>query len=249
MKHQEGIFLLLKIIHIGTTTLLFYLFWMLFRSKYSAGVNHRYDYLVTFGYIAVLYFLNRTYNAYLLGFTRVRTLAFSQIIAQTFSILLIYLAISIGWAKFKSPQYFFPMLELQGIFDCVWSFLANKLYYKLNPPKRTIFIYKSEIDKVRFGSIEGKSVGFIYKIAKELEYHGSSFHDIQGELTGFEAVFVSGVSSRCRNGILKYCVEKNIPGFFLPHIGDVLMRGALHIQTFTSPVMYFGRKKLKPEYL
>ena len=82
-----------------------------------------------------------------------------------------------------------------------------------------------------------------------MQYRGLSFKDIKSELEGFEAVFVAGVSSRCRNGILKYCIEKEIPGFFLPHIRDVLMRGAIHIQTFTSPVMYFSRKEVKPEYV
>lgn len=218
-------------------------------SSGGGSFEHRYDYFITIGYALLLYLFNRTYNSYLLGFTRIRGLAFAQFMSQIFSSLIIYLAVSIAWVQMKSPLYFLSMLGTQLILDCIWSISVSTLYFKVNPPRRTIFIYRDELDKIRFGSIAGKPVGRIYRIEKEFQYRGLSFKEIRSELEGFEAVFVAGVSSRCRNGILKYCVEKQIPGFFLPHVGDVLMRGALHIQTFTSPVMYFSRKEVKPEYL
>ena len=243
-------FFLLKCFHIIVVVLLFYVFWLLFRYD---GMRHntseRYDYFVTASYACVLCFFNRTYNSYLLGYTRIRELVFSQFFSQVFSVFAVYAAISFAWARLKSPFYFFVMLVCQLLFDFVWSFASNYMYLKLNPPKRTIFIYRSNADKIRFGSIEGEPAGQIYRIEKELQYRGLSFKEIEHELDGFEAVFVAGVSSRCRNGILKYCAEQDIPGFFLPHIGDVLMRGSMHIQSFTSPVMYFSRKELKPEYL
>ena len=40
-----------------------------------------------------------------------------------------------------------------------------------------------------------------------------------------------------------------MPGFFLPHVGDVLMKGSQHIQTFSSPVHHFSYKHNPPEYL
>ena len=252
MKNKN--FFLLKCIHVLITTILFYAFWLMFRHGSIHGsvirtAHERYDYFTALGYVFVLCLFTRTYNSYLLGFTRTINLVFSQFMSQIFSVLFIYTAVSIGWLQFKSPYYFLIMLGLQLLFDCVWSYSANTLYLKHNPPKRTIFIYRSEADKIRFGSIDGEPAGQIYKIEKELQYRGLSFKEIEHELNGFEAVFVAGVSSRCRNGILKYCAEQDIPGFFLPHIGDVLMKGSTHIQSFTSPVMYFSRKEIKPEYL
>lgn len=240
----------LKCIHVVSITILFGIFWMLFRyGCVRKVICDRYDYFIMIGYVFALCFFSRIYNSYLLGFTRRRDIVFSQFLSQLLSVLIIYVIVSIGWARFKSPYYFLLMLGLQMLFNCAWSFIANKLYLKLNPSRRTIFIYRSEADKVRFGSIEGKPVGQIYRIEKELQYRGLCFQEIKHELTGFEAVFVAGVSSRCRNGILKYCAEQGILGFFLPHVGDVLMRSAMHIQTFTSPVMYFSKKEIKPEYL
>ena len=75
-----------------------------------------------------------------------------------------------------------------------------------------------------------------------------SFSELEEKLEGYEAVFVAGVNSRCRNGILKYCKLHNVRGFFLPHVGDVIMQEAVHIQSFDSPVLCVNRKVLDPEY-
>ena len=93
----------------------------------------------------------------------------------------------------------------------------------------------------------GKPTERMYKITKELQYDGS-FYKLKPELEGFDAVFVAGVNSRCRNGILKYCKEMGIPGFFLPHMGDVIMQEAVHVQAFDTPVLYVNRSLPMPEY-
>ena len=248
--HRLGI--VAKVAHFAISVAVFYVFWLLFRYGRLTFIYDRafcYNYYVCVGYGVVLYFFNRTYNAYLLGFSRIRSLALSEFIAQIFSIAIIYVAVSFSWAKFSNPILFVPMLAIQALIDCVWAYFTSMFYYKLNPPKRTLLIYRNDVDKRRFGSIVGKPVGRIYKVVEEFQYDGNSFSAIRDRLEGFEAIFVAGVNSRARNGISKYCVENNIPGFFLPHIGDVLMRGSTHIQTFSSPVVYFSKKQVAPEYV
>ena len=129
----------------------------------------------------------------------------------------------------------------------MWTILANKYYCKLNPPRKTLLLYRNARDKRRFGSVIGKPIERLYKISKEIEFDGT-YDEIKDQLNGYEAVFVAGVNSHCRNGILKHCENNNIRGFFLPHIGDVIMQGAQHVQSFDSPVLTVNRKVLKPEY-
>ena len=61
-------------------------------------------------------------------------------------------------------------------------------------------------------------------------------------------MFVGGINSDCRNNILKYCKTRGMPGFFLPHIGDVIMQEATHVKTFDSPVLYVNRTIPDPVY-
>lgn len=236
--------LAMKALHFSITAIVFFVFFLLFRygSIFQiAGFGFRYNYFSTIAYCCLLGFFNKTYNSYLVGYTRIRNLVFGQALSQTFSLIIIYSIISISWGYIKSPLPFLLMLALQVLFDIVWSYFINGYFYKLQGKRRTLLIYRNQLDKKRFGSIAGKPTERIYKITDELQYDGT-FSELKERLKGFDAIFVAGVNSSCRNGILKYCKEENIPGFFLPHIGDILMQEATHIQAFESPVLYINRK-------
>ena len=248
MKTKMFIF---KSVHFVLTVGLFYWTWLIFRYNefpQVKGVGYRYNYLVVGAFALMVSFFNRTYNSYLFGYMRIRNLAFQQMLAQLFPTIVIYTAVSIGWNHWNEPWVFIILLAAYILIDIAAAYLGNQLYFKLNPPRRTLLIYRNKRDRRRFGSISGKPTERLYRIEKELQFDGT-FEEIRPELEkGYEAVFVAGLNSHCRNGILKFCEEKGIRGFFLPHIGDVIMQGAAHIQSFDSPVMMARRKTLKPEY-
>lgn len=240
----------LKLAHFILSVGLFYVFWLLFRygaliPDYFSG--YRYNYFLGLGYAVLLFFFIRTYNGYLLGYSRIRELVFSEVLSQLFSVTLLYFAVSVAWSRWNSPLWFLLMLALQAAMDLVWALLANRCYFLLFPPKRTLLIYRNELDRHRFGSIKGKPTERLYTIMDELKWDGS-FQDLREKLTGYDAIFVAGVNSRCRNGILKYCKEENVVGFFLPHVGDVIMQEAVHIQSFDSPVLFVARTVVRPEF-
>lgn len=239
-----------KLIHLAACTALFACGWFLFRYHGfidTSEIGFRYNYFVIIAYAIVLLFFCRTYNAYMLGYNRIRSLLFSQITAQTFSMAGVYFAISIAWNHFYSPVPLIETLALQIIFDVIWAYFANKYYFRHNPARKTILIYRDDRDKKRFGSLAGKSGERLYKIKKELKFNGD-FEEIRDSLDDYDAIFVAGVNSRCRNGILKYCKETGTPGFFLPHVGDIIMQEAIHVQAFDSPLMLVDRKTLNQEF-
>ena len=240
-----------KMFHFVISLLLFYLFWLLFRYNefpQVKDVGFRYNYIVLAGFAVLLLFFNRTYNSFLFGYTRIGILAFSQFLSQLFSVIIIYFLVSIAWASLKSPLLFIALLGVFLLLNIGASVFGNWLYFRLNPPRKTLLIYRSQRDRRHFGTIKGKPVERLYQVVNELEFDGS-YEEIRDELNkGYDAIFVSGVNSRCRNGILKHCEENDIRGFFLPHIGDVIMQGAQHIQSFDTPVMMARRKILSPEY-
>ena len=249
---KPNTFLILKLMHFLLSVGLFYCFWLIFRYNCIFTIEDkgfRYNYLITGGYAAILYFFMHIYGAYLIGYSRIRTLAIAQFMAQGFACVLVYIGVTIAWAKVRNPAIFILLLLIQGILDCMYSYGTSAYFRRIHPPKKTLLIYRNIVDKKRFGSIVGKPVGLIYKVVKELQYDGSSFKDIEHCLKDYDAVFVAGINSRTRNGIIKYCVENDVPGFFLPHVGDILMKGSQHIQTFSSPVHFFSFKHNKLEYL
>lgn len=241
---------LVKAGHFFCTILLYYGAWILFRYNefpVEMNVGYRYNFLVTAGFAEVVVLFNRTYNAYLYGYTRIRTLMFAQFLSQFLATWLVYFAVCLAWNKVKSPLVFVALTVVYAFLDAFFSYYGNKLYFKLNPPRRTILIYRNARDRRRFGAITGKPIERLYKIEKEIQFDGT-FEEIREELAGYDAIFVAGVNSRCRNGILKHCEINSIRGFFLPHVGDVIMQGAAHVKSFDSPVLMVNRKTVSPEY-
>ena len=209
----------------------------------------RYNFIVAVSFAFLVAFFNRTYNAYRFGYSRIRTLALAQFLSQFFSLGIIYFGVSIAWNQWKAPWLWLGLLLLYAALDALFAFFGNWYYFHLNPPRRTLLLYRNNRDLRRFGSMSGKPIERLYQVQKEIRFDGT-FPEILPELKkgNYEAVFVAGVNSHCRNGILKYCEDYGIRGFFLPHVGDVIMQGAQHIQAFDTPVMMARRKTLRPEY-
>lgn len=240
----------IKLIHFILSVGIFYLFWLLFRFgnlSPSKNVGFRYNYFIAAGYGAILFFFIRTYNSYLLGYSRIRELVFAEFLSQIAAFVIVYFTVSIAWNRWKAPWLFLLMLAAQLTLDIFWAYFANKYYFKLYPPKKTILIYRNKQDRKRISVIRGQPSERLYRITEELMFDGK-FAEIRDKLKDYEAILVAGVNSRCRNGILKYCKEESIPGLFLPHVGDVIMQESSHIQSFDSPVLYVSRSVMKPEY-
>lgn len=242
---------LIKYLHWIVTVLVFAWFWLRFR--YPTGEWHvtrafRYDIFVVLGYGALLAWFLKTYNAYTLGYFRIRVLAFSQFLGDFFGTIIIYFAVSIGWMQFHNPIAFLPMLLIMAVWDCVWSYFANGFYYRIVRHYRTAVIYRNENDLRRFGDITGKPIERMFSVKKYICYDGDDYLQLFEQIGDCNAVFVAGVNPRLMNGLCKYCALNNVRGLFLPHIGDVIMCGAEHIKSFTTPVLSVRRARIPLEY-
>ena len=243
---------LIKYLHWLVTVAIFFAFWLRFR--YPDGNWHvtrafRYDIFIFLGYAVLLVWFNKTFNSYVLGYFRIRSLAFSQFLADFFSIIIIYAAVSIAWLKVHNPWPFIPMLVIQAIWNSAWSYFATYFYYRVASRYHTVVIYRSRRDLERFGDISGKPIERLFNVEKYIQYDGANFFEIKDELTSYDALFAAGINPTLMNALCKYCAEENVRGFFLPHIGDVIMSGAEHIKSFTTPVLSVRRATKPFEYL
>lgn len=240
----------MKLIHFLVGLVLFSFAWILFRYDsfhITIETGFRYNVFVILGYGVCVYFFGLIYNVYLVGYSRVRTLILAQGITQLFSLVVVYLVVSVAWNRFRSPIVFPALLFFQFLWDALWSSAANLLYFRMNPPKATILIYRNSTDLQKIGSILRQPDNQLFRVERKLAFDGS-FPELLPQLEGFEAIIVAGINSSCRNGILKYCQEKDVLGLFLPHLGDLIMQQARHIQSFDAPVMTVRRKTLNTEY-
>ena len=241
-----------KYLHCLVTVGLFTIFWLRFHypsGKWQMTRAFRYDIFVPMGYGVLLIWFNKTFNSYTLGYFRIRSLTFSQCLSNFFSLVIIYLLVSFGWFKFHSPLPYLPMLVLQAMWNAAWSYTATKLYYRIVRRYHTVVVYRNYNDLIRFGDISGKPIERLFHVEKYIQSDATDFFEIKDQLAGFDALFATGISPTLMNALCKYCAEEDVRGFFLPHVGDVIMSGAEHIKSFTTPVLSVRRTSKSFEYL
>ena len=239
--------------------------WQFYRFSANEHIFIVYSLSVCAMYAASLIMLSRIYSAYKVGLMRVGELFYGQTLANLISLAITYILACVLARRLLNPLAGFGCAAVQALFSAGWTISANRLYFSLHKPKRTVVIYRGESDlrkleEIRFfaerWSVE-RTVQWDEENVHDLPYKketpgGRSFEAIQKLMRimeDYEAVFVSGVSATLRNGIVKYCVEKNKACYFVPHTGDVIISGAEHIRSFSVPICRARRSKPAPEYL
>ena len=234
----------LKFFHYFASICLFAYTWNLYTARNQINIPGRYDLFVYALYAFLFYFLCRTYNAYLIGYSRTSDIIISLSLSSTISIIMVYVVTLIAWNKFHSPRCFLLLLLVQIFLNIIWSGLAVLLYFKLYEPLSTMIVYRSQNDLQRLSDIyrfEKK-----YKVERYLE-NPQSYQEIVEALGNCKVLFLAGVDANIRNGVAKYCVENQIVGYFLPHVGDIIMMGGHHVQAFSVPLMSIQRTNGHPE--
>lgn len=237
----------LKVLHylicIGLFVLCGFLF---YRGLYPAGEEFRALLVNSVAYIVLFYLMLRTYNGYYVGYDRIVDLVYSQGLAQFITALIIYAGNCIIRLRFLNPLGLLALVVAEIVLDVLWCYASNKLYFAINKPKRTVIIYRNENDLARLSEI--KSYDKKFTVEKYIEDPADDYESLYRELDGFEAVFVVGVNATLRNAIVKYCTDTGVHGYFAPHVGDIVMAGAPHVQAFGVPIVSVRRARLDPEY-
>lgn len=232
----------MRLLSIIVTISLFIACWQTFYPRIPCnlfGANGHMMILVL--YAILVCFLSHTYNAFEVGMYRLSELVYSQNLADLISTGIIFVMVSICWSNIPNPIPLIGLIFIQALWNKVWSYLTNKLYFHMNPPEKTAIIYRNESDLHKLEQIKYFSNKFcVHKYIKD----PSDIHHLIREVEGCAVIFVAGVNATLRNGIAKYCVESGVQGYIAPHVGDVIMAGAKHMHMFSAPIMRVCRASL-----
>lgn len=242
---------MIKALHYVISLVLFFVFWMLFKYEtvfIEFRLRFRYNYFVLALYALLLLFFIEVYNAYYLGYVPLKRLLFYQILSQLLSVTIVYVVVSTAWARLYNPVMLLILLVLQFLLNLVWTNVANRLYIKLHRTRDTVLVYGNKLDKLFYKVLLGKPSEKLYHVTKTVEYDGDNFKEIKSAVEKYEAIFAIGVHLHCRNDLMKYCKERGIPLFFLPTVGDVIVKDSHHLKSFDAPVFFVSRSHPNPGY-
>ena len=223
--------------------------WHLFYRSVGSSFSLRYNILICSGYGIALVVLNRIYSAYNIRFGKLSELVYSQSLAHLISATGLYGLDVVVFLRFTNPVPMIVTVAAQMVFDLLWSVIARKVYFLIHHPRRTVLIYRNENDKSRL--VEASKYKKKFDVVAEIREPSDDIDILFGEisLADAEAVFVAGVNATLRNAIAKYCIEKDIIAYFVPHVGDVVMSGGEHMKAFATPIWRVRRAAPNVFYL
>lgn len=235
-----------KFIHILMTIIAYSVCLFYYNVQYNhRGVGNTRFMIFVVLYAAILCFSLRTYKSYDFGLAGVYKLVYSQTLADIIAGGAFYIMFVIANSTVFTPLPLIMLLVVQFVINILWSIAVNKAYFKFNKPKKTALIYEDEGELLRLREVYSRKQNFeIKKIIK----NDKNSVDLTDEIKDCEAVFVADLPSDTRNEVLKYCIEHNIRFYTAPLIGDIMMKGATHLDMFSVPVFYVSRSELKVEY-
>jgi exopolysaccharide biosynthesis polyprenyl glycosylphosphotransferase len=213
----------------------FWYVWIHFyNQKMEIPYNRSGHWLMVAVYGIFLVLFNILYGGWKVGYLRTGNMIYSQLLAAFCANAMAYLQITL---LTKSFQNLVPLLVMTGeefLVISIWSFLFNRLYRQIYPPRNVLLIYGEHPVAGLMGKIHSRNDRFVIG---ETVHISKGISVIKEKIHGYEGVVICDIPSHIRNVILKYCYEKKIRTYTTPKISDVIIRSAESLHLFDTPLL------------
>lgn len=239
-RRIAGILLLL-----GITCIYGYFWYDSFAPAMAMPFYRRGNWVLIFTYALIYFIFSHIYQCDRVGDLRISELIYSNILAILLCNVITFFQVSMLLLHIASVGIFLLLTALQVAAIVLWAWGANRLFYKLFPPRNVLLVYGSDQavmiqEKIRMRPEK-------YKIADTLSIDAAEA-DLYEKIAAFESVVLCDIPSPLRNDIVKFCFEHGIRAYMTPKISDILIRGAETIQLFDTPLLLHRNCGLSPQH-
>ncbi len=218
-----------------------YFVWIKFYNPYVPTPFYRMgNYLLLFLFVAIYFCFVKVYGGFAVGTATVSDLAFSQIIAVGFLTGFCYIIFSLLSYKLVSIWPFVLIFIAFSLFGVLWSFVANRIYFTLHVPKKTIVLF-GNVDSY-YSLKDIKRMENRFTVLNTYNCEETPLTEIFSVIKNVDAVFLCGVPSDYRNEVVKFCIAEDKVAYVKPKISDTIIRGGKTIQLLNIPVYRCKRK-------
>ncbi|MEG0649675.1 MAG: exopolysaccharide biosynthesis polyprenyl glycosylphosphotransferase [Oscillospiraceae bacterium] len=230
---KDFIVFLLKALNIVAVTFLFLCAWyVLYAHKIAYPFFQKGNYFVVFIFAVLYSAFSKLYGGYKLGVLRVSELMYSHCIAIVVCNVLMYAVIVLLARGLLNPLGMVWAAICQMLWCCIWAMWANRFFFCLHSPQNALLIYENadfpsvikNLNKARF------TVNGIISVENGLQA-------VYEAVDKADCVFLCGVSTDCRNEIIKYCIQSKKSAYVRPHISDIIISGAKRLNFSDVPIL------------
>ena len=187
-------------------------------------------------YLCILLFASLMYGGLRIGSYRMLELLFSQVIATSLTDILFYAMVCMLAYHFPTPVPLIVGLIVQCILIGAWMFPPLDVLLIYDGAHKDLFVEKVKTRRHQFTITETVHVSDdMDEMCKKIDEH--------------EAVMLWDLETSVRNRLHKYCYEKSKETYVSPKIVDIVLRGAVTLHFFDTPLMLTKSSPLEFEHL
>ena len=185
-------------------------------------------------YAGLLFFFLFTYGGLKIGYLKKENLLCSQILSIGLLNLITYIQISLLDKKFHSPKVLVIMTITQLLLAIGWTFLFQRLYRFLFPPRRMLLVYGDRQAFHLVEKINSREDKYYLQTAIHIR---AGMETILEEAKRYDALIIGDIPAKERNALLKKCFEEDIRTYSVPKLSDILIRTSEELDIFDSPLL------------
>lgn len=197
-------------------------------------------------YMLMMIFMTYMLGGYKVGYLKITDTCISHGIAIFGCNVIEYFQLCILFHDYLNPIPLLVMMFVELAVMVPWVFCVRKIYVKLYPAKRMLYIYEKSMNEELLEKINTRDDK--YRVAASVGT-GIGLDAICTQIKEYEAVIIGDVTSTMRNDIMKYCFEHDIRAYVVPKISDLILLGATEINLFDTPLLLTRNYGLSAEQL
>lgn len=185
-------------------------------------------------YAALLILMNKMYGGMKIGYYRNAEVIFSEVFSLLIVNVITYLQNSVMSMYLLPLKPTLKMTIYQGTMAVLWTVVATSIYKAIFSPRKLLLIHGDRpVDDIlnKFSSRKDK-----YSIEKCINISEGVGKVCVEATQRYDAVVIWDIDVETRNEIMKFCYGKRIRVYIMPHISDVIMKGADMLNLFDTPI-------------
>lgn len=234
-QYKRIVKFILSVMILSLEMAVFWYIWLhYYNEKMETPYNRTGHWLMVAVYGILLVLFHTLYGGLRVGYLKTWNMIYSQILASLSANAMIYLQITLLTKHFQTIFPLFIMCLFEFSVIGIWSFVANRIYRFLYPPRKVLLIYGEHPVASLMGKLHTRNDRFVIG---EIIHISMGIEVIQDKIEKYEGVVICDLPSHMRNMILKYCYKKSIRTYTTPKISDVLVRSSESLHLFDTPLL------------
>lgn len=201
--------------------------------------------MAVFIYVGIFTMIGKWMGAYRIGIDR-KAAIMASIVLTIFSTNFLEIFISMAITnQFRYFSLFLLRYFILGVIQmgvlCVLVIPMVNIYRKQFPALKLFEIYGDNEQGLK---MKMNAIGYKYKVVDSADYRETTIMDLKKRIEQVDAVAISDIPSHEKNKILKLCVDMDKRVYYIPKIGDVIVRYSDVLNLIDTPLFLVRKVRI-----